>query len=353
VYENRKNDGNGGDKMIRVVVVGLGTMGLTHINGFARMKDVELAGVVDTNQILAKEIGEKYDTQGFTDLQEASAALEGGIDVVSICLPTHMHVKMVKKAADIGAHVICEKPLARSLNDAREIIEYCHEKNVRLFVGHVVRFFPEYVKVKELLEQGKIGKVGVVRTSRGGAFPRASEDWYANYDISGGLILDMIIHDFDFLRWCFGEVEHVYAKSIAGVKGRNELHKDYALVTLRFKNGVIAHVEGTWAHQRFSTSFEFAGKDGIITYNSEKEKPVITEIAAETGGKNPGVSVPESPLLLSPYDRELQHFISCIKTGEEPIVSSEDAFKAVEIALAAMESIEIKQPVVLNRLKIH
>ncbi|WP_059103012.1 Gfo/Idh/MocA family protein [Shouchella shacheensis] len=334
--------------MVRVLVVGLGTMGSTHAASFAAMENVQLMGVVDKNAKLVNTLAKKLDTKGFASFEEAASYLEGQIDVVSVCLPTNQHATYVKKAADIGADVICEKPLARQLGEAREMMDYCKKKGSKLFVGHVVRFFPEYVKAKAVMEEGKVGEVAVARTMRGGPFPRASENWYANYDSSGGLILDMIIHDFDFLRWTFGDVERVYAKNLAGTTGENEAMKDYALVTLRFKSGVIAHVEGSWAHKQFHTSFEFAGKDGVISYSSAKEKPVVTERIAEEGEASGGVSVPESPLAQSPYDRELHHFMDCIQTGKEPVVTAEDAYKAMEIALAALQSIEEKRPVSLE-----
>ncbi len=326
--------------------MGAGTMGSVHARAYERLEDVNLVGIVDTNLQKATELAEELGTKAFRTYEEA---VEGGevIDAVSICLPTPLHKEFLIKAADDKRHVICEKPLARTLDDAREMINYCKEKDVKLFVGHVVRFFPEYVKAKQLVAADKIGKPAVVRTTRGGAFPSASNDWYADFSSSGGLVLDMIIHDFDYLRWCFGEVERVYAKSS---KGRVYQKTEYALVTLRFKSGIIAHVEGTWAHQTFTTKFEFAGKDGIIDFDSSKVGPVVA--SRTQNGQGRGVAVPESPLKNNPYYLELQHFTECIKTGAEPLVSAEDAYKAMEIAIAALESIETGKPVELRDRKV-
>lgn len=329
--------------MIHVLLIGAGTMGSVHGEAFAKMENTFLAGIVDKNLEKAKKLAEKLQTKAFQTFEEAIGKLEK-VEVVSICLPTPFHKTFLKKAADQGLHVICEKPLARNLNDAREMIEYCKEKAVKLFVGHVVRFFPEYVRAKKIMDEGTIGNVAVVRTYRGGGFPNGSDDWYANYESSGGLVLDMIIHDFDFLRWCFGEVERVYAKSI---KEGNLKRIDYSLVTLRFKSGVIAHVEGSWAHQAFTTRFELAGQSGIIEHDSSKTVPIVFEGRKKStaGG---GVAVPESPLKHNPYFVELDHFINCIKTDKDPIVSAEDAYKAMEIALSALKSIETGREVVIN-----
>lgn len=332
--------------MIRVMVVGLGTMGSVHAASFAGMEDAELTAVVDIREERANTFAEKYGAKAFYSFDEAVISVGSELDVISVCLPTDLHPDYVKKAADLNVSIICEKPLARSLKAAQDMISYCKQKEVNLYVGHVVRFFPEYQKAKTALDEGAVGVVGVVRTTRGGSYPVATEDWYANTDRSGGLVLDLMIHDFDFLRWCFGEVERVYARNMAGISGINEQRKDYALVTIRFKNGVIAHLEGTWAHESFRTSFEMAGRDGIIHYDSQKNQALVAEKGSPDG--KPGVAVPESPLKSSPYDLELRHFIECIKTNKEPIVTADDAYKAMEIAIAALQSIKEKKPVTIQ-----
>ncbi len=317
-------------------------MGTVHAKSYAAMKNVELVGIVDLRGERGRELAAETNTQWFASYDEAMEKLER-VDIIDVCLPTYLHKTYVQKAADAGKHVICEKPLARSKEEAQSIVDYCSEKNVKLFVGHVLRFFPEYEKSRQLVNDGTIGNVGVARTFRGGIFPTAWNDWYADYKNSGGLVLDMIIHDFDFLRWCFGDVERVYAKSLLG---RGFARIDYALVTLRFKSGMIAHVEGSWAHEGFSMKMELAGSEGIIQYDSAKEKPLIAVNRAKQAGMG-GVAVPESPLRENPYFRELKHFIDCIENDLQPRVTVEDAVKAVEIARAALESIETGKPVTL------
>ncbi|WP_449540350.1 Gfo/Idh/MocA family protein [Ferdinandcohnia sp. Marseille-Q9671] len=330
--------------MQNVLVIGAGTMGLEHATSYYAMKDVHVVGIVDIRTEQAKKIVGDHDTRVFQTVEEAVNGLEH-IDVIDICVPTFLHKEYVLKAADYGIDVICEKPLAYTLQDAREMIDYCNEKNVKLFVGHVVRFFPQYSEAKQLVTNGAIGDVGVVRTRRGGNFPAGWSDWYADHGKSGGVILDLIIHDFDFLRWTFGEVERVYAKGLAE---KNLEHLDYAIVTLVFKTGVIAHVEGSWAHDRFSTQFEFAGKKGIIEYDSLKEEPVLLSLK-QSSEEKAGVAVPQSPLKKSPYFIELEHFLTCLKTNETPLVTAEDAYKALEISAAALQSLQTGVPVILNQ----
>lgn len=325
-----------------VLLVGAGSMGKTHLRAYEKMENVQIAGIVDIRTPSLLRLKET-EYSFFQNFEEAIDTLER-VDVVDICLPTFLHKEFVEKAAKLGKHVICEKPITGSLEDAKSMIETCKANGVQLYIGQVTRFFPEYVRAKELVEAGAIGKPGIIRTTRNGNFPKnAWNDWFANIQSSGGVILDLLIHDFDFLRWCFGEVKRVYAKSLTGREYRK---KDYALVTLRFENGVIAHVEGSWAHDGFYKTFEFSGDKGNFEYDS-RNFPIHTVIENPLGGEG-GKTIKQSPLNESPYYRELVHFIDCIETGKRSIISPEDAYKAVEIALAANKSIQINEPVYLN-----
>ncbi|MBX4147402.1 Gfo/Idh/MocA family oxidoreductase [Paenibacillus lautus] len=331
--------------MLQVLVIGAGAMGRTHAAAYASMPGVKLAGIADIQTEKAHQLADRYGAQAYASFEAAVAGLGAArMDVIDVCLPTPLHKDYIVKAADIGKHVICEKPLARSEADARFMINYCQDKGVRLFVGHVLRFFPEYVKAKSLLDQGSIGKPAVIRAGRGGGYPVGWNHWYSDFGASGGITLDAMIHDFDYLRWCFGEVERVYAK---GLHGRHQAQLDYSLVTLRFRSGVIAHVEGTWAHEGFSMNLEMAGTSGVIDYDSAKDSPLLFKTRS-SAATVPGVVVPESPLERSPYYRELEHFMSCIRDGSEPLVSAEDAYEALRIALAALASMASGEPVVIE-----
>ena len=174
--------------------------------------------------------------------------------------------------------------------------------------------------------------------------PRAWEDWYADFSRSGGTILDLIIHDFDWLRWTFGEVERVYAR---GLSDTQLPAFDYSLVTLRFKSGVIGHVEGTWADPGgFKVTLEIAGDGGLLEYNANQPTGAPFKAAlAAPDGPQVGVALPESPTGNNPYQLELAHFLDCLERGITPCILPQDGREAVRIALAAIESIETGKPV--------
>src|ERR671912_948158 len=297
-------------------------MGGVHLNSYANIPEVEVVGVADASRENAVAGAESIGARPYASYDELVSAEE--VEVVDVCLPTAFHKDLTLRAAGEGRHVILEKPIARTIEDAQEILEAFSGDGPRLFVGHVVRFFPEYVGIKEKIDAGDLGTVGVVRTSRRSPFLLGWNDWYADWRVSGGVLLDLVIHDFDFLRWALGEVQRVYAR---GMLGREYNRLDYVFVTLRFESGAIAHVEGHWGYPGpFNYAIEAAGSDALLTVDSKEPAPL--ELTGDTA--TPG-DVPDLASGKSPYAKELEHFIDCIATGEESIVQSQDACEALRI----------------------
>lgn len=328
--------------MQNVVVVGAGTMGRTHAEAYAAMLNAELVAVCDARVESARELASLLGAQSCADLTEALERFE--VDVVDICTPTPTHLDYIKTAAAAGKHVCCEKPLARTVGHAQEAVRLCREAGVTLFVAHVLRWFPEFRKLHDLVVKGAVGQPVTARTSRGSPYPRGTGDWFADMKQSGGVTLDMVIHDFDWLRWLFGKVKRVYARGLyeSGIP-----LTDYALITLRFESGVIAQVEASWARPTgFLATAEVAGTEGLLSYSSAESVPLVIERRAAEGG-GVGVTVPESPTSVSPYYLELEHFIDCLETGRDTDVRPEDGLEAVRIGEAALRSISTGQPVAL------
>jgi predicted dehydrogenase len=237
------------------------------------------------------------------------------------------------------------------LEDCDAIVNAVEKAGIPFMGGHVLRYFPEYAAGKRLLDGGAVGKPAAVRTARVSRFPGQdrANNWYGDYKQSGGVILDLILHDFDWLRWCFGDVERVYAKGLeTSEKYRGKL--DYALVTLRFKSGVVGHVTGSWGHPSgFRTTYEVAGDAGIIDHDSTRSVPLtITQQPAEDGsGTKPSLLRSPMASVDDPYRSELRAFIRALDAGENPPVTVYDGREAVRIALAAVESVETGKVVTL------
>lgn len=322
---------------MRVGLVGAGFMGGVHLNAYAGIPEVEVVGVADARIESAAAGAAIVGARPYASYDELVAAED--VEVVDVCLPTAFHRELAVRAAAEGRHVILEKPISRTIEDAREILDAFTDDGPRLFVGHVVRFFPEYVGIKEKIAAGDLGTVGVVRTSRRSPFLLGWNDWYADWRVSGGVLLDLVIHDFDFLRWALGEVDRVYAR---GLLGHEYNRLDYALVTLRFASGAIAHVEGHWGFPGpFNYSIEVAGSRGLLTIDSTE--PDSLELIGGTAEGDLDLAAGTSP-----YTTELEHFIHCIATGEDSIVEGRDAYEALRIGLAATESVLTGEPVTLG-----
>lgn len=328
--------------MFRVALIGAGGMAGMHAACYAKIPGAQLVGVMDIRQDAAQALAEQYGTQAFAELDDL---LEGvRPDVVDVCCPTPFHAEYVcrtaARAAEIGVRgITTEKPMGRTLEDCDRMIAACEVAGIPLFVAHVVRFFPEFARATAAVRAGAVGTPAAIRTRRGGPMPRAWNDWYANFQMSGGCVLDLIIHDFDWLRWTFGEVERVYARGLAGARLPDF---DYALVTLRFRSGAVGHVEGTWADPGgFKATLEIAGDAGLLEYNFNQPAAIPLRVAlAGTGEAQRGVAIPESPTAANPYQEELTHFLDCIERGVPPSISPQDGREAVRIALAALESIQ-------------
>jgi len=322
--------------MLKVGIIGARTMGSGHAGRYSEIPETSVAGVFDIDFGRASVLAESVGAKAYPSADDLIS--DPNVDIICICTPTNTHADYTIKSLRAGKHVFCEKPIARTLEEGSRIAEEAERSDRVFMVGHVLRFFPEYLKLKEIIDSGGIGRPGVVRFSRIAQFPQGGDDWYAKYDISGGVVLDMIIHDFDFLNWCFGRPIRVSAKGL----GREMLsnHIDYALVLIRFENGVIAQVEGSWAIPKgFYTKYEVAGDKGLVSFDSRAASPISLAVKAAEGAAE-GVAVPESPVEKSPYLLEQEHFVSCILEGRKPDITPEDALEALKVSLAALESIE-------------
>jgi myo-inositol 2-dehydrogenase/D-chiro-inositol 1-dehydrogenase len=325
---------------MRVGIAGTGTMGEVHAAAW-RSTDAELIGCTSTRLDQAEALARRYQMRVLSDYAE----LLNAVEIVDICTPTPLHKPMVLQAAKAGKHVICEKPVALTPQDARTMILACKEAGVRFFVGMVVRFFPQYRLAKELVANGQIGRLGVLRLKRVSYVPQKSPDnWYFDPTLSGGMVVDLMIHDFDYSRWLAGEVERVYAQRSRSVGGQAQ----YIQGILRFRSGAIALVEGGWAYPPgvFRTALDLSGTDGLIEWNSDQPSPVLTFLPPKPND-TASVGLPDSGLGQDPYAAEIQHAYRAIQTGTDFEVTAEDALEALRISRAAEESLSIGRPVLL------
>ncbi len=330
---------------MRVGIVGVGFMGSIHAAGWAET-GAEIVGFVAETVEEAAGLAQQYQVKIYADL----AAMLPDVDVVDICTPTHLHRDMTLQAAAAGKQIVCEKPLARTTEQALEMIAACRQAGVQLLVAHVVRFFNEYSLAKACVVRGEIGKPGVIRLSRGSFRPKKpAGNWFLDEAKSGGILMDLMIHDFDYARWIAGDVESVFAKKVSS--GHPQAPIDYGLVILKHRSGALSHIAGAWAYPppTFRTHIEIAGDGGLIEFDSADSAPILN-LVARGGGDSPDVGLPSSPVSESPYTTQIKEFYAVLCGEKQPRILAEDGLAAVQIAVAAIQSAASGQAVLLTDL---
>jgi predicted dehydrogenase len=322
-----------GSETLRVGIVGAGGIANAHLPAWLHTgAEVGVYSLHGAPELVARHGG----GQAVGSIEELLAS----VDVVDVCTPTHTHPEIVFTAAAAGRHVLCEKPLALDAATAGAMAEACADAGVQLYPGHVVRYFPEYVALQAAVAGGAIGTPAVLRFDRCGARPRRA--WFADPALSGGIIMDQMIHDLDFARWLGGEVEWVHARLHDSAPG-TATGVVSAHVVARHHGGAISAVTGTWARPgtRFRYGFHAAGTDGMLSYDSAAEASLRTDTGAPQDGER---MLPDVSLVESPFIAEIREFAAAFTGGPAPRVNAVDGVAAVRLAAAANASLASGRP---------
>ncbi|MFI7382368.1 Gfo/Idh/MocA family protein [Streptomyces sp. NPDC049813] len=291
----------------------------------------------------AQQLADQYAAFGVSAVQSLAELLDRS-SVVDVCTPTFTHRHLVLDAVAAGRHVVCEKPLALTVDEAQEMADAAERAGVLLFPAHVVRYFPAYAALARSVAAGRVGAPAVLRFTRSGRYP-AWAPWFSDPALSGGILVDQMIHDLDFARLLAGEVVRVHAQ----VRGAQEPGAaDGAVATgtavLTHASGALSHVLGVWGlpDLPFRTTYRVAGPGGVLEHDSTAH-PGFRILAQ--GVRAPGEGIPGSPMTESPYLTELREFAAAVAGGPAPRVSARDGVEAVRIAAAAAESARTAQAV--------
>jgi UDP-N-acetylglucosamine 3-dehydrogenase len=334
------------DRPVRFAVAGVGGMGGSHARSLATLEEAEIVWLVDVDLARAEQLAGEIGGRATASMEEAFS--DPNVDAVLVALPTFLHREAVELAAKHRKHVFCEKPIAMTIEDGLSMIRACDEAGVTFMVGHVVRFYHEYAKIKGIIDSGSIGQVATVRSHRLSPPAMQMRPWFADLEKSGGLVLDLLIHELDTLRWYFGEVQRVFAHGLSYSPIQKK--RDYVMASLRFHSGVIAHAEASWSHSTFRTGIEVAGQLGLIKYESEDAATLVVERTKEIDLSIPSIPTRNylRPSNHAPHKTELQHFATALQTGTPVLVSGEEGLKALNLALAVLESVRTGQPIAFD-----
>jgi UDP-N-acetylglucosamine 3-dehydrogenase len=251
------------------------------------------------------------------------------IDVVSICVPTTYHYDVVMSAIEQGKHVLVEKPIAFTLDEAKDMVNAAHDAGVKLATGHVERFNPAVDEAKRLMNEGAIGEIVSASAKRVGPFPPRIKDV--------GVAIDLAIHEVDIMFYLLDSpASRVYANM--GSRLEKCEYEDHAEIMMTFENGVVGILETNWLTPYKKRQLEVTGTDGIISMD-------YIDQTVEVYGKNAQkVEVAHT----EPLKDELQSFLSCVTNDTEPKITGEDGIHALKVVLAAMKSAQKKTAVNMN-----
>jgi len=318
------------------LVVGCGSIGRRHLRNLRVLGQTDLL-VYRSRKVSVEAIEREFGVRSFFSLTDALAERP---DVVVIANPTSMHMPAALEAAAAGCHLFIEKPVAHSFEGTDRLLVLVEERSLMATVGYNLRFHPAVRKLKEMVEGDEIGIVLSVRAWAGEYLP----DWHPNEDyrrsyaarseLGGGVILTLS-HELDYLYWLFGEVAEVTAT--ASQPSELEMSTEsLAEIILRFESGVTAGVHLDCLDRVPSRGCELIGSRGTIGCDLERAEIRVYK----DGGTEPSVV----PLPLEDtnqmYLDEMSHFIECVESGGEPLVSLQDGIAVLGIAMAARRAAE-------------
>ena len=336
---------------IKIGVIGLGRMGQLYTTLLSsQIKGANLYAVAEVNeQVRSRVASELGISHVFADFHELLALPD--LNAVIITTPTSMHHEIVVAAAGAGKAILCEKPLALTLAETRSALEAVARAQVPLQVGFMRRFDAAYQKAKALIDSGQIGyPVTFKSLSRDPFCPQIE---YADPKKSGGLILDMGIHDIDLARWLMGsEVERVTAEGTILVCKTLEAIGDIdnALINLRFESGALGNIEVSRnAFYGYDIRTEVLGSEGAVMIGVHQHTPVLL---LTRGGAQYDITPYLMERFGDAYRTQVQHFVDCLLSGQTPLVGGADAYAAYEIGVAATQSFQTGRTVALEELRM-
>ena len=332
----------------RIAVLGAGFMGGTHARAYATLPEVEIAAIFAHSPNRAEPLATELGTVWTSDLDRVLR--DDSIEAVDICLPTPEHRPMLEAALAVGKHVLLEKPLALTEEDAGAIVSLIESSNRTVMIAHVLRFWPEYVELKRVIDSGTLGRPLSGATTRRQPFP-AWSSLFKQAEITGGAIFDMLIHDYDALNWILGVPRTVTAHGIRNMRSGG---LDHAQVLIGYGDATGIADGGMMMPESFpfTSRIEILCERGAVEYHFqaggrsfEVGEPTNTlTIYPEVGDPEP-VTVEQS----DPYTNEVAYFIACLRSGSPADRATvHDAYTAVRLGLGAKRSAETGETVVLS-----
>jgi predicted dehydrogenase len=332
---------------VKIGVIGSQFQGLCHVEAIKGVPDAaEVVAVASPTPGNAEKLAKQYAiSKFFTDYKQMLA--EDDIELVTIAAPNYLHAQMTVDIANAGKHVLCEKPLCMTLEEADLMIETCRQKGVLLMYAEELLFTPKYVKAKQMADEGAFGKVYMVKQMEKHFGPHA--EWFWDMERSGGgALMDLGCHGIAFCRWFFdrAKIKNVYCHMATHVHGDKTKGEDDALCIIEFEGGRVGVIENSWARRGgMEDRIEVYGEGGqtYADLHMGNALPTYSEYgygyAVEKAPTTKGWSWPVFEEFWNyGFPQEMRHFAQCVRGKEEPLCTGEDGKVVMEAIYAAYES---------------
>lgn len=334
---------------ISIGLIGAGRMGQVFAHHLAfRIPSVDFVAVADANPEVAKRTASHYSVERYYS-DYADLLLQENIDAVVIVTPTNTHERVIIDAAKAGKHIFSEKPLALTLQGCDAAMTAVDAAGVKFQVGFMRRYDSGYLAAKQKIDAGLIGTPVMFKSV--GRDPKRTSLDFAKRNNSGGLIMDLGIHDFDMARWLMSsEVKRVFSEGdclvFPELKKVNDI--DNAVISLKFENGAVGAVDVSRnAVYGYDVRTEVVGSEGSLYIGKEQQTPLLVKTRA-------GITHDTVPDFMErfaeAYTAEIKDFVACLESDKDPEVTGEDARRATSIGIAATISFDEGRPVELSEL---
>ncbi|MDF1605419.1 Gfo/Idh/MocA family oxidoreductase [Nocardioides sp. YIM 152315] len=314
---------------VTVGLLGAGLIAGVHAHAYRACPGVRLVAVADPVPGKAERLAGQHDAKAVGDLDDLLAT---GVDVVDVCTPPTAHADATIAALGAERHVLCEKPITRTMDDARRVLAAAEAAPGLLSIGQVARYAPDHRLARDLVRAGEIGELRMVTHSTTSSLPGWSEaGWLTDPATSGGPLLDQAVHGFDYARWVIGSPA-VRVHCMAADSGAGPA--TYTLSTVRYESGAIAHVECSWAHpasRGFKLRAELVGTGGRLSWDNDHQMAGV--LHAREGDPEWWDALGDRE-----FTRELGAFFDACRAGGPPPVPAVEATESLRMALAALES---------------
>ncbi len=315
--------------MIRAAVIGVGAMGKHHARVYNDLENVELVAVADPDEGRRLALARRYKVTAYADHEDLLK--QERVDVVSVAVPTVLHREVARSVIQRGVHLLIEKPIASTVQEAQEVIDQAARAGVTLAVGHIERFNPAVTELKRRLADGDLGRIFQIHARRLSPFPHYVRDV--------GVVIDLATHELDIMRYLVGnEVERVYAET-----GRNvhERHEDLLSGVIRFGNDVLGVLDINWLTPTKVRELRITGEQGMflvdyldqdLYFYENSEAPSRWDTMALFKGVEEGNVLKIRVSKIEPLEAELRAFVDAVVNGTGPVVSGLDGLRAIALA---------------------